>query len=182
MPVLYVAVGRRLGYPLKLVGAKGHLFFRWEDGKERRNFECTNGVSCPDDDHYKKWPFPIGDEEVQRGWYLRSLTPREELAGFLQTRASVLRYHGRATEALLAQTQAVLLQPGHPDLQMGLAIAMGQQSASFASSGGSPVLAPNFLAMPNDPMADIRQVEAINAANAARSASAVPPPAAFRRP
>jgi hypothetical protein len=37
MPVAYVAVGRRLGYPLKLVTAKGHLFARWEslDGKER---------------------------------------------------------------------------------------------------------------------------------------------------
>ena len=30
MPVLYVAVGRRLGYPLKLVAAKGHLFARSE--------------------------------------------------------------------------------------------------------------------------------------------------------
>src|SRR5262245_61608540 len=29
MPVLYVAVGRRLGYPLKLVQTRGHLFFRW---------------------------------------------------------------------------------------------------------------------------------------------------------
>jgi hypothetical protein len=28
LPVLYVAIGRRLGYPLKLVGGKHHLFFR----------------------------------------------------------------------------------------------------------------------------------------------------------
>ena len=31
MPVLYVAVGRRLGYPLKLVEARGHLLLRWDD-------------------------------------------------------------------------------------------------------------------------------------------------------
>jgi hypothetical protein len=31
MPVLYVAVGRELGYPLKLVTTKGHLFVRWDD-------------------------------------------------------------------------------------------------------------------------------------------------------
>ncbi len=31
MPVIYVAVGRRLGYPLKLVESRGHLFFRWDD-------------------------------------------------------------------------------------------------------------------------------------------------------
>ena len=29
MPVMYVAVGRRLGYPLKLVATKGHVFVRW---------------------------------------------------------------------------------------------------------------------------------------------------------
>lgn len=32
LPVLYVAIGRELGYPLKLVTTKGHLFVRWEDG------------------------------------------------------------------------------------------------------------------------------------------------------
>ena len=31
MPVLYLAIGRRLGYPLLLVGAKQHLFVRWEE-------------------------------------------------------------------------------------------------------------------------------------------------------
>lgn len=37
LPVLQVAVGRRLGYPLKLVTTKGHLFVRWEGGGERFN-------------------------------------------------------------------------------------------------------------------------------------------------
>jgi len=31
MPVLYVAVGRRLGYPMRLVLAKAHVFARWDD-------------------------------------------------------------------------------------------------------------------------------------------------------
>ncbi len=31
MPVVYVAVARRLGFPVHLVGTKGHLFFRWDD-------------------------------------------------------------------------------------------------------------------------------------------------------
>ena len=44
MPVLYVAIGRRLGYPLKLVEAYQHLFVRWDEaGGERFNIECT----CP---------------------------------------------------------------------------------------------------------------------------------------
>jgi hypothetical protein len=41
MPVLYVAVGRRLGYPLHLVSTKGHLFARWDDGQTRLNIEGT---------------------------------------------------------------------------------------------------------------------------------------------
>jgi hypothetical protein len=42
LPVLYVAIGRRLGYPMKLVSARGHLFSRWEspDGKVRFNMEA----------------------------------------------------------------------------------------------------------------------------------------------
>ena len=35
MPVLYAALGRRLGYPLKLVTTKGHLFVRWDSATER---------------------------------------------------------------------------------------------------------------------------------------------------
>lgn len=41
MPVLCAALGRRLGYPLKLVTTKAHLFIRWEDDKERFNLEAT---------------------------------------------------------------------------------------------------------------------------------------------
>ena len=41
LPVLQVAVGRRLGYPLKLVTTKGHLFVRWEDATEQFNVEAA---------------------------------------------------------------------------------------------------------------------------------------------
>jgi hypothetical protein len=37
--VFAVALGRRLGYPLKLVKVPDHLFFRWEDESERFNVE-----------------------------------------------------------------------------------------------------------------------------------------------
>jgi hypothetical protein len=65
IPVLYVAVGHRLGYPMKLVTARAHLFARWEsaDGKERFNIEATApGLTTPDDDYYRKWPIPISEE------------------------------------------------------------------------------------------------------------------------
>ncbi len=42
-PVIYAAIGRRLGYPIKLVHAKQHTFCRWDerDG-ERFNIEATS--------------------------------------------------------------------------------------------------------------------------------------------
>jgi hypothetical protein len=94
MPVLYVAVGRRLGYPLKLVTTRGHVFARW-DGKdhanpawrERLNIEgAGEGFSSFDDDHYKSWPAKVTEAEIKINGYLISLTPSEELAAFLASR------------------------------------------------------------------------------------------------
>ena len=69
MPVLYVAIGRRLGYPLHLVHAREHFFVRWEEPRgERFNIEATTlGFTPRDDDHYRHWPKPIRDEEIRQG-------------------------------------------------------------------------------------------------------------------
>lgn len=158
MPVLCVAVGRRLGYPLKLVSAKGHLFFRWDDGREKMNFECTNRLSVHNDDYYKKWPYPIFDEEVSRGWYLRSLSPKDELSVFLNMRGHTLVNHGRVTEALLANTQAALLYPSHPNVAGSLAITAAEQATRLgllpaARTGDSDIV---------DPFAVSRELERMN--------------------
>ena len=77
LPVLYIAVGRRLGYPLKLVRAKDHFFARWEEpGGERFNIECTmRGFVRLDDQHFRDRPKPISELALRGGHYLRSLTP-----------------------------------------------------------------------------------------------------------
>lgn len=124
MPVFYVAVGRRLGYPMKLVTTRDHLFARWEsaDGKERFNIEGTNqGLNTPDDDYYKTWPRPLTDEEIRAAGYLKSLTPAEELAVFLQTRGNCLRVAGFFDAAAAAYEQAQSLAPGRPAGQISLA-------------------------------------------------------------
>src|SRR5436190_21974223 len=84
MPVLYVALGRRLGYPLKLVTTKGHLFVRWESPTERFNVDATGqGMNRYDDDYYRNWPFPLTEAEIKEHGYLKSLNAAEELAVFL---------------------------------------------------------------------------------------------------
>jgi hypothetical protein len=112
LPVLYVAIGRRLGYPLKLVTTKGHLFARWEDARERFNIEVTgNGLNHFGDDYYRQWPFAVTDAEVKAEGYLKSLTPAEELAAFLSIRGMCLREAGRKGEAAEAFAAASRLAP-----------------------------------------------------------------------
>ena len=107
MPVLYVAVGRRLGYPLKLVECKGHLFLRWEDKKERFNIEGTSrGLNCYPNEEYMEWPWPISKEELATGMYMKPLSPLREVADFLEMRALCLKHHGLTTRFNTVKTYA----------------------------------------------------------------------------
>ena len=55
MPVLVIAIRRRLGYPLKLVRAKGHLFTRWEAAGDRFNIETSGqGLAVYSDSRYRQ--------------------------------------------------------------------------------------------------------------------------------
>ena len=114
MPVFYVAIGRRLGYPLKLVKAKGHLFARWDEGSRSRNFniECTSiGFVSHTDDEYRTWPAPFTPDEEQSESYLKSLTPVQELAVFLTIRGECLRSSGDLLKAVGAMAQAFYKEP-----------------------------------------------------------------------
>lgn len=96
LPVVYAAVGRRLGYPIKLVYtlAKrcGHTFARWEEPRERFNIEASNiGLSTPSDDYYRHDAvhglYELPPDAERLGQCLVTATPRMELASFIATRA-----------------------------------------------------------------------------------------------
>ena len=124
MPILYVAIGRRLGYPLYLVQAREHFFVRWEEGGERFNVESTTlGFSPRDDDHFRRWPKPIRDEDVRRGLFLRNLDPHEERAAFLRERGQCWLDHLRTGLALEAFSEALALRARLPGLDCAHAIA-----------------------------------------------------------
>lgn len=89
LPIVFCSVGRRFGYPLKLVRSKNHMFLRWDDARSgnRFNIECTShGFHTPTDEYYRTWPEVCSEQEIVRYGWLRSLTPREELAAFLEQR------------------------------------------------------------------------------------------------
>ncbi len=121
MPVLVVAIGRRLGYPLKLVGSKGHLFARWDSSTERFNIEASGrGLNVYPDSHYRQWPVPMTKEEEQNYGYLRSLSPVAELVGFLYTRVMCLVEHKRYGEAIGVLEKIERLQPNSVGLHQEL--------------------------------------------------------------
>ena len=125
MPVLYVAIGRRLGYPLFLVQAREHFFVRWEepDG-ERFSIEATTlGFTPRDDDHFRHWPKPIRDEDIRQGLFLRNLSPQEERAAFLRERGQCWLDHLRTEAALEAFVEAARLYARLPGLQFSWALA-----------------------------------------------------------
>jgi hypothetical protein len=119
LPVLYAAVGRRLGYPLKIVKAYRHLFLRWDDPKgehwfypDRFNIEATGpGIHCLPDEHYKTWPHKVPPEDIEAGIFLKSLTPRQELAEFISARAHCIMHYRRLADATKAMRKAVELAP-----------------------------------------------------------------------
>jgi hypothetical protein len=115
MPVAYTAVARRLGYPVRLVLAKGHVFCRWDAPDERFNIEATNqGLNTFEDAYYKTWPEPVTEAEIKACRYLVSLSPAEEVASFLASRGHCLLDTGRAAEARDAYAAAARLAPEDP--------------------------------------------------------------------
>jgi len=143
MPVLYAAVGRRLGYPLKLVTTKAHLFLRWEDKKERFNLEATGrGMNRYDDEHFKRWPFPVSEDEIRAEGYLKSLTAAEELAVFLSLRGNCLKESERMQEAATCYSQAEQLVPGSRAYTLLLADAQRTLSQSETGRKANDTVSP----------------------------------------
>jgi hypothetical protein len=150
MPVLYVAVGRRLGYPLKLVAAQGkcgHLFCRWDEpGGERFNIEATNeGLSCHPDEFYRTGLFEFAGRNgnAERFGLLKSMTPREEVARFLRERGFCWKEAGNFSRAVEAFGWAWGASPSNQGLGGCFAIAMDEwhaQLQKLAPPGFPPVV------------------------------------------
>ena len=112
LPVLMVALGRRLGYPLHLVTCKGHQFVRWDDGKDRFNIETAiQGADSKPDAYYYTWPHPTTKAEAGNEGYLVNLTPKQELANFVQIRGACLQENGDFEGASKAYELALKVFP-----------------------------------------------------------------------
>lgn len=172
LPVLYVVVGRRLGYPLKLVTAKNHLFVRWDDPSPTRrfNFDATGqGLTPRTGDHYRQWPFPITPWEEEANGYLKSLTASQELAAFLDIRGHCLMAAGKTTEAVATHATTVRYAPQCAAYGMILSMAQGER---WLRSQSAPALPPDPILQAQQLLgADPAMIEAEIAARRAEAIS-----------
>ncbi len=132
MPVVYVAVAKRLGFPVSLVETKGHLFFRWEDDKgtllnwehpklalwvppDRVNVEGSGeGIAYYPDSFYVQWPELWNENDAAHGRYLKSLTNVEAFANFLVQRAECFYEAGKWQQCVQSIEMARKLTPDDP--------------------------------------------------------------------
>lgn len=153
LPAFYTAIGRRLKYPLSLVSAKNHLFVRWEDDETRLNIEAAAvGMNTYDDDHYRKWPYPMTAQEEKDNGFINSMTAAEECAVFMSIRGHCLMAAGRSNEAISAHEQAVRLSPQTKLYRIILDIAKREAAArnqpSIPGAGMPPD--PSLWGFPTD--------------------------------
>jgi hypothetical protein len=81
---------------------------------ERLNLDLNEtGMGCPTDDDFRTGLFQLTPELERAGAYLRSQTPRQELAGFLAQRGHHCWELGWHREAANAFAWALALHPEH---------------------------------------------------------------------
>lgn len=117
MPVLYTAIARRLGYPVKLVTTRHHLFSRWVDpeGMELFNIEWTDTyVDFRPDEYYKNVIVKLNVGEVERQGYLTPLSARRAMSCFMHLRGSCLWFHKDLAGAKKSYTWSYRLDDNRP--------------------------------------------------------------------
>jgi hypothetical protein len=132
LPVLYASVGRRLGYPIKLVHAwvceeVGHQFVRWDGDGARFNIETSGtGLCTPPDDHYRTGRYRMTPEIERQGRFLVSESPRGELAHCLRERGIRWRNLGNRQYAAEALAWALWLDPGNAGHENSLKVVLNE--------------------------------------------------------
>lgn len=149
MPVLYMAVAHRLGWPLKAVVAADHMWCRWDDGTKQFNLEATSttstggegAFSTPPDESYMT-DLRVSPKAVEVGSDMTTLTARQTLGVYLQQRSAYFR----ETDSWEMAEEDLLLArvcfPENRDIFHSLLMIMGERAKHL--------FAPTELARPFD--------------------------------
>ncbi len=101
MPLLFVALGEKLGLELTLSTAPQHLFVKWTDRATGKtwNLEATSGAGATRDQRYRE-QLPMTDAALANGVYLKTLSRQEALATIATAVLDGLLAAGRYQEAI----------------------------------------------------------------------------------
>ena len=202
MPVLHVAIGRRLGWPVSLASVGPHYVCRYDDGKVHYNIEATytgpGFVSDSDQDYIKNDGLP--QKAVTTGSDFRSLSGREMLGVFVGMRARYYwdtkqydaadrdyvlsrvlypnhRYCFRESIRALVWRGEQLFEPyetGHPATMAQWLTSMYLRPTQGPTAMSQTPYQPPVNRM--DPMAEIERINAMNRANLQPQMPGVPHP------
>lgn len=108
MPILFAALGQRIGLNLTLAEAPQHLLVKYtDDDGAVWSLEATSGAGFARDSHYRK-ELPMTDRAVEAGTYLRALTGEEAAAITASHLAGQYLHDGRYEQAVI--TASALLR------------------------------------------------------------------------
>ena len=130
IPVMVAAVGRRLGWPIKLTVAGRHVLARWDGGGARFHIEATGpaGMVAQPDEYYRHHIIGGKTEEYRKSsFHLRDLTPAEEFTLFMTFRVEALCIADRLDETFLWSARSLQFSPDDPGF-----LAWAARSLNFA--------------------------------------------------
>jgi len=91
LPLLHVAMARRLGWPVSLALARNHQFSRFDDGEVVYNIESTHpddaGAFASESDDTIIKRVKLHKLDIEQGGDMRKLTAREMISVFIANRA-----------------------------------------------------------------------------------------------
>jgi hypothetical protein len=142
MPVLYMAVAHRLGWPLKAVVAADHMWCRWDDGTKQFNLEATSttaaggdgAFSTPPDESYRT-DLKVSSKAEEVGSDMATLTARQALGVYLQQRSAFFRETDRWAEAEEDLLLARVCFPQNRDIFQSLLLIMGERAKHLFAPG-----------------------------------------------
>lgn len=115
MPLLYLAVGQRAGYPIYPVAAPDHMFVRYVDSSfQEQNIETTSGGKYFPDESYIRG-FSVSQAGLKSGSYLRTMSYRELLGNLIVANALVFGHQGKAYRSIGYLEKAIELDPKFAD-------------------------------------------------------------------
>lgn len=123
MPMLYIAVSQRLGWPVYLVHVPDHSFVRYVDPSlKEQNIETTsNGGYVPDEEYVKD--FHVSAKGRKSGAYLRTLSYREMIGDLVAINGITHGRRGLTEKSIVYLTAATKLNPANAAVWNNLIIA-----------------------------------------------------------